>query len=153
VKLGKEWQGDPIRVVKIEVEGKELLIVTDLELEAELISLIYRYRWQVELFFKWLKCILKCRHSMAESLKKREDVRAFLEAGTANRQQSDPNLEPKEFHKTPERRIAVTLRLPEKIAHALIDASAERRKNRKRTWSQQDIVAEALEEWFTEPKG
>jgi hypothetical protein len=67
VKLGKDWQGDPIRVVKIEVDGKELLIVTDLELEAELISLIYRYRWQVELFFKWLKCILKCRHLLAES--------------------------------------------------------------------------------------
>jgi hypothetical protein len=67
VKLGKEWQGEPIRVVKVEVDGKELLIVTDLELEAELISLIYRYRWQVELFFKWLKCILKCRHLLAES--------------------------------------------------------------------------------------
>ena len=47
----------------MEVDDKELLIVTDLEKEAELISLIYRYRWQVELFFKWLKCILKCRHS------------------------------------------------------------------------------------------
>ena len=54
-------------MVKVEVDGKELLIVTDLELEAELISLIYRYRWQVELFFKWLKCILKCRHLLAES--------------------------------------------------------------------------------------
>jgi hypothetical protein len=67
VKLGKDWQGEPIRVVKVEVDDKELLIVTDLEMEAELISLIYRYRWQVELFFKWLKCILKCRHLLAES--------------------------------------------------------------------------------------
>lgn len=90
---------------------------------------------------------------MTESLKRREDVKAFLEAGTANRQNSDPNLEPKESHQTPERRIAVTLRLPEKIAHALIDASAERRKNRKKGWSQQDIVAEALKEWFSKSSG
>ena len=88
------------------------------------------------------------RLSMTESLKRREDVKAFLEAGTANRQNSDPNLEPKKSHKTPERRIAVTLRLPEEIAHALIDASAERRKNRKKAWSQQDIVAEALASWL-----
>lgn len=88
------------------------------------------------------------RHSMAESLKRREDVKAFLEAGTTNRQKSDLKPEQKESPKTPEPRIAVTLRLPEKIAHALIDASAERRKNRKKAWSQQDIVAEALEEWF-----
>ena len=37
------------------------------EMEAELIALIYRYRWQVELFFKWFKSILGCRHLMAES--------------------------------------------------------------------------------------
>lgn len=89
---------------------------------------------------------------MTESLKRREDVRAFLEAGTENRQNSDPNLEPKESPKTPERRIAVTLRLPEEIAHALIDASAERRKKRQKNSSQQDIVAEALEEWFSESR-
>jgi len=67
VKLGEKWQGEPIRVVKVEVDGKTLLLATDLEMEAELIALIYRYRWQVELFFKWLKSILGCRHLMAES--------------------------------------------------------------------------------------
>lgn len=67
VKLGKNWEGDPVRLVKVEANGKELLIVTDLEIEAELIGLIYQYRWQIELFFKWLKCILKCRHLLAES--------------------------------------------------------------------------------------
>lgn len=92
------------------------------------------------------------RHSMADSLKKREDVKAFLEAGTEKRQNSESRSEPKKSHQTPERRIAVTLRLPEEIAHALIDASAERRKNRKKAWSQQDIVAEALEEWFSESR-
>ena len=67
VRLGDKWQGEPIRVVKVEVDGKQLLLATDLELEAELIALIYRYRWQIELFFKWLKSILGCRHLMAES--------------------------------------------------------------------------------------
>ena len=67
VKLGDKWQGEPIRLVKVEVDGKELLLATDLEIEAELIALIYRYRWQIELFFKWLKSILGCRHLMAES--------------------------------------------------------------------------------------
>ena len=47
--------------------GKELLLATDLEIEAELIALIYRYRWQIELFFKWMKSILGNRHLMAES--------------------------------------------------------------------------------------
>jgi len=37
------------------------------ELSAELIALIYRYRWRIELFFKWLKCILGCRHWLAQS--------------------------------------------------------------------------------------
>jgi hypothetical protein len=67
VRLGEHWRGEPVRVVKVEVDGKELLLATDLEIEAELIALIYRYRWQVELFFKWLKSILGCRHLLAES--------------------------------------------------------------------------------------
>ena len=33
----------------------------------ELVALIYRYRWQIELFFKWIKCVLGCRHWLAES--------------------------------------------------------------------------------------
>jgi hypothetical protein len=52
---------------QVEVDGKELLLATDLEIEAELISLIYRYRWQIELFFKWMKSILGNRHLMAGS--------------------------------------------------------------------------------------
>lgn len=67
VKLGDKWRGEPIRLVKVEVDGKQLLLATDLELAAELIALIYRYRWQIELFFKWMKCILGCRHLLAES--------------------------------------------------------------------------------------
>ena len=67
VKLGDKWQGEAIRVLRVEVDGKVLMLATDLEIEAELIALIYRYRWQIELFFKWMKSILGCRHLMAES--------------------------------------------------------------------------------------
>lgn len=45
-----------------------LLIMTDLlELPAELIALIFRFRWQIELFFRWFKCILKCQHFLSLS--------------------------------------------------------------------------------------
>ena len=45
-----------------------LLIATDrMDLPAELIGLIYRYRWQIELFFRWFKCILGCQHLLALS--------------------------------------------------------------------------------------
>jgi len=45
-----------------------LLIVTDLlELPAELIVLLFRFRWQIELFFRWSKCILKCQHFLSLS--------------------------------------------------------------------------------------
>ena len=81
------------------------------------------------------------RHSMADALKDRQDVKAFLKAELPSA--SKKSAEPK---KSPERRIAVTVRLPEKIVHALIDLSAERRKKRHKAWSQQEIVTEALTE-------
>ena len=85
------------------------------------------------------------RFSMTEALKEREDVIAFLEAGKPKARNENPTSQPTASRKPPEERIAVTVRLPKSIAHALIDASAERRKNRDKAWSQQDIVAEALE--------
>jgi IS4 transposase len=39
-----------------------------MDLPAETIALIYRYRWQIELFFRWFKCVLGCRHLMAHSV-------------------------------------------------------------------------------------
>ena len=45
-----------------------LLIGTDLlELPAELVALLFRFRWQIELFFRWFKCILKCQHFLSLS--------------------------------------------------------------------------------------
>jgi Transposase DDE domain len=45
-----------------------LLLATDrMDLEADLVALGYRFRWSVELFFRWLKRILGMRHLIAES--------------------------------------------------------------------------------------
>jgi hypothetical protein len=45
-----------------------LLLATDrMDLEADLVALGYRYRWSVELFFRWFKRILGMRHLIAES--------------------------------------------------------------------------------------
>lgn len=68
VRLGTEPDGPVGRLVRVEADGHTFLLFTDREdLEAELVALIYRYRWQIELFFKWIKCILGCRHWLAES--------------------------------------------------------------------------------------
>jgi hypothetical protein len=48
-------------------EPEVLLLCTDkLDLDAQLVALGYKYRWWVELFFRWLKCILGCRHLISE---------------------------------------------------------------------------------------
>ena len=66
--LGVRGKGPVLRVVRVELGGEVFLLVTTRQdLSAELISLIYRQRWQIELFFKWFKTILNCRHWLAES--------------------------------------------------------------------------------------
>lgn len=63
----------PMRLVVVRTEDRdgeaqELWLITDrLDLDADLIALAYRYRWTVELFFRWLKCILGARHLVSES--------------------------------------------------------------------------------------
>lgn len=43
-----------------------LLLVTDrMDLDAAWIALGYKYRWTVELFFRWFKCILGCQHLLS----------------------------------------------------------------------------------------
>lgn len=62
---------EDVRVVWVHsATAGELRLVTNLsvaEAPAQLISLMYRRRWQIEGFFKWLKCLLGCRHWLAES--------------------------------------------------------------------------------------
>ncbi len=45
-----------------------LLLATDrMDLPAEIIALLYRFRWTIELFFRWLKTVLRLRHLLFES--------------------------------------------------------------------------------------
>jgi hypothetical protein len=68
VRFGVHGDGPVLRVVRVEANGDVFHLVTTREdLSAELIGLIYRQRWQIELFFKWIKTILNCRHWLAES--------------------------------------------------------------------------------------
>lgn len=43
------------------------MLTTLLDVPARIIGLIYRYRWMIELFFKWLKCTAHFRHLLSES--------------------------------------------------------------------------------------
>lgn len=59
-----------LRVVEVRTADQHLMLVTNLPLgenPAALVGLIYRRRWSIELFFRWIKCILGCRHFFAES--------------------------------------------------------------------------------------
>jgi IS4 transposase len=47
--------------------GAIRLLTNLLEVEAWAIALLYRYRWQVELFFRWLKVFANFSHLMSES--------------------------------------------------------------------------------------
>jgi len=68
VRFGVHGDGPVFRVVRVEANGDVFHLATTREdLSAELIGLIYRQRWQIELFFKWIKTILNCRHWLAES--------------------------------------------------------------------------------------
>jgi len=63
----------PFRVLQVDTGKTDknghrviLILITDrLDMDAELIALAYRFRWQIELFFRWLKCILGCRHLLS----------------------------------------------------------------------------------------
>lgn len=49
-------------------DGKELRILTNqLDLGAEIIALLYRYRWKIELFFRWLKSYANFDHLISHS--------------------------------------------------------------------------------------
>jgi hypothetical protein len=62
-----------MRLVVVRAVGRDgvthdLWLVTDLlDMDADLVALAYQYRWTVELYFRWLKCILGSRHLLAQS--------------------------------------------------------------------------------------
>ena len=73
----------PVRVVEVQCrphikrhhsgrggpeQGETLVIATDLTgPEAETIALIYQYRWTIEIFFRFYKHILGCRHLLSHN--------------------------------------------------------------------------------------
>jgi hypothetical protein len=77
VDLGCETSGavfkQPLRIVAVatgknDSQGRpELLLLASncLDLDAAWIALGYKYRWTVELFFRWFKCILGCQHLLS----------------------------------------------------------------------------------------
>ncbi|MGH6913617.1 MAG: IS4 family transposase, partial [Geminicoccales bacterium] len=60
---------DPVREVRVRTEtGKVLRILcNDLDATAEEIAALYKRRWAIELFFRWVKQNLKIRHFLGTS--------------------------------------------------------------------------------------
>ena len=72
VRLGckARYRSRRLRVVWVRTPKEVLRLVTPLgpeELAAAEVALLYKQRWRIELFFRWIKCILGCRHWLAES--------------------------------------------------------------------------------------
>jgi hypothetical protein len=82
---GERVAGHPVRLVWIEAEVKpraargeakpkgsppktELLLIATsmIDAPAELIALIYQYRWTIEIFFRFFKHLLGCRHLISD---------------------------------------------------------------------------------------
>ena len=66
----KQYESRRVRVVEVQTPQCLLRLVSDCgpeRLSAELVAQLYRQRWEVELFFRWIKCTLGCRHWLAES--------------------------------------------------------------------------------------
>ncbi len=60
---------DPVREIGVLLEsGKALRVVTnDLDAPAHEIAELYKRRWQIELFFRWIKQTLRIRHFVGHS--------------------------------------------------------------------------------------
>jgi Transposase DDE domain len=70
VRLGARGPGVRVRLVWVQTPKELLWLATNLSvaaMSAELVAQLYRCRRQVELFFRWIKCILENRHWLAES--------------------------------------------------------------------------------------
>lgn len=54
-------------VIELPEGGMVRLLTSLLDLPAEIVALLYRQRWQVELFFRWLKCYANFNHLISHS--------------------------------------------------------------------------------------
>jgi hypothetical protein len=72
VQLGLKRRAGPWRVVCFQRAAmrEEAWVVCSeqlADLSAVEIMELYRHRWEVEMFFRWLKCLVPCRHWLAQS--------------------------------------------------------------------------------------
>ena len=86
VRMGSKWTKEkldqPLRIIEIECtphikpsgktgrggpeQGDTILIVTDrVDLPPDVVALLYKHRWQVEIFFRFFKHVLGCRHLLS----------------------------------------------------------------------------------------
>jgi len=65
----KNPMADPVREIEVRIStGKTIRILTnDLDAPASEIADLYKQRWQIELFFKWIKQNLRIRHFLGTS--------------------------------------------------------------------------------------
>lgn len=73
------WRSDqtpqlpPLRRITLQTLNRDgqpteiVLLTNRLDLPAHVVALLYRHRWQVELFFRWLKCMAHFEHFFCES--------------------------------------------------------------------------------------
>ena len=73
-KKRRPFRGRAVRLLEVRIptrdgaEPTSLLLATDrLDFDAELVADLYRYRWQIELFFRWFKTILGAGRLLALS--------------------------------------------------------------------------------------
>jgi len=69
--LGSRQRTGRVRVVTVrKPSGTIMRLVTNFtpqEMSASDILTLYRRRWQIECYFRWIKCLLGCRHWLAQS--------------------------------------------------------------------------------------
>lgn len=73
VQLGstKRYQTGRLRLITVrKTSGTVMRLVTNLgpaEMSCREVQTLYRRRWQIECYFRWIKCLLGCRHWLVES--------------------------------------------------------------------------------------
>jgi IS4 transposase len=73
VQLGstKRYKTGRLRLITLrKASGTLMRLVSNLEpgqMSCRQIQTLYRRRWQIECYFRWVKCLLGCRHWLAES--------------------------------------------------------------------------------------
>ena len=68
---GKHSRSEQLRLIHVRsASGEILVLATNLgadEMAADDLAMLYSRRWQIEYFFRWVKCVMGCGHWMAES--------------------------------------------------------------------------------------